>query len=62
MPDRYTDIKTKLCQLAEKDDDIRAVIAIGSSTRENCPADQFSDLDLIIVTASPESWYSDLHA
>ncbi len=58
MSDRYTDIKTKLCQLAEKDDDIRAVIAIGSSTRENSPADQFSDLDLIIVTESPESWYS----
>lgn len=55
MSDRYTDIKTKLCQLAEKDDDIRAVIAIGSSTRENSPADQFSDLDLIIVTESPES-------
>lgn len=58
MPDRYADIKNKLCELAEKDEDIRAVIAIGSYTRKDSPADQFSDLDLIIVTTVPESWYS----
>lgn len=58
MPDRYADIKNKLSELAEKDKDIRAVIAIGSYTRKDSPADQFSDLDLIIVTTVPESWYS----
>ena len=58
MPERYADIKNKLCELAEKDEDIRAVIAIGSYTRKDSPADQFSDLDLIIVTTVPESWYS----
>lgn len=58
MPDRYADIKNKLCELADKDEDIRAVIAIGSYTRKDSPADHFSDLDLIIVTTVPESWYS----
>ena len=43
MPDRYADIKNKLCELAEKDEDIRAVIAIGSYTRKDSPADQFSE-------------------
>ena len=35
MPERYADIKNKLCELAEKDEDIRAVIAIGSYTRKD---------------------------
>ncbi len=38
----------------EQDKDMKAVIAIGSSTRSNVPADDFSDLDLIIVTSAPD--------
>ena len=58
MTDRYRDIKQKLCKYAEQDKDIKAVIAIGSSTRSDLPADEFSDLDLIIVTSAPDRWYS----
>ena len=58
MTDRYRDIKQKLCKYAEQDKDIKAVIAIGSSTRSEVPADEFSDLDLIIVTSAPDRWYS----
>ena len=58
MTDRYCDIKQKLCKYAEQDKDIKAVIAIGSSTRSDLPADEFSDLDLIIVTSAPDRWYS----
>ena len=54
MTDRYRDIKQKLCKYAEQDKDMKAVIAIGSSTRSEAPADEFSDLDLIIVTSSPD--------
>ena len=56
--DRYSDILTSLCGYARRDDDIRAVIAIGSSVRESTPADEYSDLDLIVVTELPETWYS----
>ena len=56
--DRYADIKCRLAELAARDGDILAVIAIGSTTRSDIPADEFSDLDLIIVTDTPESWYS----
>ena len=58
MTDRYRDIKQKLCKYAEQDKDIKAVIAIGSSTRSEVPSDEFSDLDLIIVTSAPDRWYS----
>ena len=54
--DRYADIKGNIKRLALKDDDIRAVIAIGSSTRQDKPADEYSDIDLIIVTKQTDSW------
>ena len=56
--DRYAEIKRKIIGYAERDNDIEAVVAIGSSTRDSIPADEFSDLDLIIATAEPEKWFS----
>lgn len=56
--DRYTDIKEKLIECAKKDEDIKAVIAIGSSTRDEVKADEYSDLDLIIVSEDVNRWYS----
>ena len=56
--DRYTEIKRKLHEYAFQDDDIRAVIAIGSSARKAMLADEYSDLDLLIITKKPERWFS----
>lgn len=56
--DRFADIKKKITEYAYQDDDVKAIIAIGSSTREDVKADEYSDLDLIIVTEDPEKWYS----
>ena len=56
--DRYCGIRKKICEYAESDDSIAAVIAIGSSTREETPADEYSDLDIFVVTEEPEKWYS----
>jgi predicted nucleotidyltransferase len=58
MTDRYKDIKNRLVRLAEQDENIRAVIAIGSSVRSAVPADEFSDLDLIIASRDTEKWFS----
>ena len=59
--DRYAEIKARLLSLAQADDTLQAVIAIGSSTRSDVPADEFSDLDLIIATTRPEDWlYGDM--
>lgn len=53
---RYADITQRLCTCAAKDENIRAVIAIGSLARQQTPADEFSDLDLIIVTKEVQRW------
>ena len=58
MTDRYKEIKENICHYSEADSEVKAVIAIGSTTRESLKADEYSDLDLIIVTDSPTSWYS----
>lgn len=56
--DRFKEIKEKLIEYAKCDEDIKAVIAIGSSTRQEVKADEYSDLDLIIVSENTEKWYS----
>lgn len=61
--DKYADIKQKLIRLAGKDEEIKAVIAIRSSTRTTDMADEYSDLDLMIVTENVNEWlYGDYPA
>lgn len=54
--DRYRDIKEKMLDLARKDEDIKAIVRIGSSTRDTVKADVYSDLDVIIATENTERW------
>ena len=56
--DKYFQIKSKILESAESDEDIKAVIAIGSSTRSDVKADEYSDLDLFIITENTEPWFS----
>ena len=56
--DRYIQIKSKILEYAESDEDIKAIVAIGSTTRSDVKADEYSDLDLFVVTANTESWFS----
>lgn len=56
MKDRYATIKKKVLDIAHADKDIKAIIAIGSSTRKMLQADEYSDLDFIIATDTPEEW------
>ena len=58
MADRYKEIKENIRRYSEADSAIKAVIAIGSTIRESVKVDEYSDLDLIIVTDNPTSWYS----
>ena len=48
--DKYREIRQRLMELTERDRNIRAVIAFGSSTRDAEKADVYSDLDLMIIT------------
>lgn len=47
---KYCEIKQKLLDMAKTEETIRAVIVIGSSVRTNILEDEYSDLDLVIVT------------
>lgn len=59
--DRYLQIKQRLLRVAENDDGLLAVIAIGSSAREYVKADEYSDLDLLLVCSDSTDWlYGDL--
>ena len=59
--DRYFEIKKRLLQTAATNDGLRAVILIGSSVREYAVADEYSDLNVILVCDEPEAWlYGDL--
>ena len=54
--DKYIDIKKNIIEYANHDIDIKAIVAIGSTTRIDVKADEFSDLDLIIATENPTKW------
>ena len=56
--DRYSDIKEKLIEYANSDEDIKALVAIGSSTRDTVKADEYSDLDVLIITDNTKNWFS----
>lgn len=61
--DKYHEIKHRLLLLAENHAEIKTVAAIDSSTRSCVPADEYSDLDLIIATDDTDSWlYGNLPA
>ncbi len=61
MTDRYSDIKRRILDIANTDNNIKAIIAIGSTTRSENKADEYSDLDLLIATDDTESWlYGDI--
>ena len=61
MQDRYAQIKSRILELAKADEGIKAIVAIGSSTRSEVKADEYSDLDLIIATEDTEKWlYGDI--
>lgn len=54
--DRYEAIKKKLLEIAKEDNNIKAIAAIGSSTRETVKADEYSDLDIVIATEDTDGW------
>jgi aminoglycoside 6-adenylyltransferase len=49
----------RFTQWAEKRDDIRGAYILGSRARKETPADEWSDLDLPIITSDPDRYISD---
>lgn len=53
--DRFCGIKAKLIELAEEAG-IWALVELGSQARVQVPADEFSDLDILVVCNNPEAF------
>ncbi|SFL91955.1 aminoglycoside 6-adenylyltransferase [Gracilibacillus orientalis] len=51
----YDLIIERFLSFADKEQNIRAVIIVGSRARQEKPADQYSDLDLVIFAENPNS-------
>jgi aminoglycoside 6-adenylyltransferase len=63
MPDytncmSYQQIETNFLGWARNETNIRAAIVIGSRARTHKPADQWSDLDIIFFTTTPDAYYN----
>jgi aminoglycoside 6-adenylyltransferase len=54
----YEQLLERFVKLAETRSDISAVIIVGSRARRDHPADEWADLDVIVVTTDPERYLS----
>jgi aminoglycoside 6-adenylyltransferase len=64
----YTDLITRFTNWAKAQETIQAAIIIGSRARTDAPADEWSDLDIILLTDTPdryidsEDWLENIHS
>jgi len=54
----YEQLVEKFAKWAETCSDISAAIIVGSRARSDHPADEWADLDIVIITSSPEGYLS----
>ncbi len=57
--DRFAEIRKNILNLAEQNDCISAVIEMGSQTRKTEAADEYSDLDVVIVSSISDEFTRD---
>lgn len=55
----YESIIERVISWSEDREDIRAIVIIGSRARDNVPADEWSDLDLVIFALDPSIYIRD---
>lgn len=53
---KYADLVSRFVAWAGERDDLRAAVAIGSRVRDDRPADEFSDLDLLLFATDPDAF------
>jgi aminoglycoside 6-adenylyltransferase len=58
VAESYEKLTQRFCEWAKERVDIRAGAVIGSRARLDHPADEWADLDLVILTADPEFYLS----
>jgi aminoglycoside 6-adenylyltransferase len=55
----YDDLITRFLAWIQTRDDLRAALMLGSRARADRPADEWSDLDLVLVTTDPQLYLDD---
>jgi aminoglycoside 6-adenylyltransferase len=55
----YNSLEEAIYSWAIEQDDVLAVVVIGSRARESHPADEWSDLDLILFVSDPQIYVKD---
>jgi aminoglycoside 6-adenylyltransferase len=58
-PSTYEQLETNIITWAHTRPDMRAGIVVGSRARTDHPADQWSDLDLLLFTTTPDAYAAD---
>jgi len=58
VAESYERLMRRFCEWAKGREDVRAVFVIGSRARVDHPADEWADLDVVVVTTSPEFYVS----
>jgi len=58
VAESYEQLINRFCEWAKTREDIRALFIIGSRARADHPADEWADLDLVVVTANPDRYLS----
>ena len=53
---RYQVLEERLCRWAEGEDNLRAVLVFGSRARSDHAADEWSDLDVLLLARDPEAY------
>jgi aminoglycoside 6-adenylyltransferase len=54
----YDELIERFVRWAESKSDIRAAVIVGSRARTDQPADEWADLDILVVTSKPEYYLS----
>lgn len=52
----YQSLENRFTEWAEVQSDVRAAIVVGSRARDDHPADEWADLDIIVYTTDPERY------
>ncbi len=58
VTESYEKLITRFCEWTKDREDVRALFVIGSRARVDHPADEWADLDLVVVTRKPEFYLS----
>jgi aminoglycoside 6-adenylyltransferase len=55
----YDDLIARFLAWAREQDDLRGVLMLGSRARTDRPSDEWSDLDLVLLTTEPQRYLND---